>query len=422
MTTLRLSTALGSGPSSGTAYATGDLVEGTTFQVNQGGWWLIGYEQWILPTVQSLTGFKYAAWQVIGVDAAGPSPLTGSVVSAATLTAGAWNPTLITTPILLTPGFTTATSGTTFGGAYHACVGQPSATWGAFPETKSQFGSTEPFATGITVGSELFAFASTYSGSIAPGGTSQWLPQMAFTTSIADPSVGMPTQNDTDANLWVGPIISNVAPAGAAFSLFGGGQTIFVVPGAGAQEQGYTLGTAFTLSQSCTLNKIWHYSPSGSTALPTRCGIWNATTHTEVAGTDNSSPTWSGAAASGWVSSSYTGVTLPAGNYVASTFLAAETSPWFLAQVGWWGTGAAFPSGITAGPISFTGSQYNLGPTWTYPGTITNEPTGSGEFDGVDVQVTPVSLPPAAPVIAAPGVTGEENRTNPWRKLELLRF
>lgn len=397
MTTYDLTTALGSPPATGTAYATGNLVYGTSYQVTQGGLWLVGYKQGIVASGQSVTGYKYANWQITGVDAAAPTP--AGVVSAGTLTAGVWNYTPLATPLLLTPGYTTAAIATTYGACYHACVGQPSATWGAFPELKSQFGSTEPFGSGITTG-PLFAFASTYTGSIAPGGSSQWLPQMAFTTSIADPSVGMPTQNDTDANLWMSPVVSTVAPAGAQYGLLP--NATFNAPGVGAQIGAYTLGTSFTLSQPCTLNAIRHWSPAGVTILPSRCGIWNTTTQTEVAGTDNQSPAWSGAAGSGWVNCAYAGVTLPAGNYAASTFTADNVDAWFLAQTLWWGTGSAFPSGITAGPISFTGSQYNHGGTWAYPATITNAPTGSGEFDGVDVLVTPATGPVANAGIVLP--------------------
>jgi hypothetical protein len=404
----------GSGPSTGTAYATGDLVEGVNFQVGTGGLWLYGYRQWILPSVQAVTGYKYALYQITGVDAASPASggIPGSVVTAGTLTAGQWNVSLLSTPLLLSPGYTTDAIALTYGAAYHACVGQPAAAWGAFPETKNQFGTGDPDAGGITSG-PLTAYSS-LSGSLPVGGSSQWLPQMAFTTSISDPTSGMPTQNDSDANLWVDVLISTVAPAGASYQMLPT-MPAFNVPGAGAQEQGYTLGTAFTLTQPCVLNAIWHYSPPGSTALPTRCGIWNATTHTEISGTDNSAPSWSGAAASGWVSCTYaSGPTLPAGNYVVSTFLAAETSPWFLAQTLWWST--AFPSGITQGPVEFTGTQYNLGPAWTFPATT------AAEYDGVDVQFTPAAIPPAAPAVAVPGTTGEENRGNPLRKLSLLRF
>ena len=69
----------------------------------------------------------------------------------------------------------------------------------------------------------------------------------------------------------------------------------------GSSAAGYTLATEFQLSQSCTLDNIWFYSASGATALPTRCAIWNVASQTVVTGTDNTSPSWSGAAGSGWV-------------------------------------------------------------------------------------------------------------------------
>jgi hypothetical protein len=379
----------GSGPGTGTAYATGDLVEGVNFGVTTGSLWLYGYRQWILPSVQAVTGYKYALYQITGVDASSPATggIPGTIVTAGTLTAGQWNVSLLPAPLLLAPSATPGT-GPTYGAAYHACVGQPAAAWGAFPETKNIFGTGDPSSGGISNG-PLYGFSSV-SGTTPVGGTAnQWLPQMAFTTSIADPTSGMPTQNDTDANLWIDVLVSTVPPAGASYQMLPT-MPAFNVPGVGAQQSAYTLGTAFTLTAPATLKAIWHYSPPGSTVLPSRCGIWNANTQVEVAGTDNSSPAWSGAAASGWVSCTYAaGPTLPAGNYVVSTFTAAGTSPWFLAQTLWWSS--AFPSGITQGPISFTGTQYNHSPTWTFPATT------APEYDGVDVQFAPAGSGPSLP-------------------------
>ena len=66
-----------------------------------------------------------------------------------------------------------------------------------------------------------------------------------------------------------------------------------------------SFGTEFKLSQACTLNKLWFYSPPSVTQLPTACRIYEISTQAIVAGTDSESPTWSGAAGSGWVACDY---------------------------------------------------------------------------------------------------------------------
>lgn len=382
----------GNGPSTGTAYATGDLVEGTAFGVTSGGLWLNAYRVWILPTVQTLTGYKFSLYQVTG--AAAGSIIPNSTVVAGPLTAGAWNLVPLAAPLLLSPAFASDTLATTFGSAYMACIGNTTAAWGAFPETKNIFGTGDSDSGGISNG-PLFAFSSS-SGSNPVGGTAQWVPQMAFTTSIADPSAGMPTQNDSDANLWLDLLLSTLPPASPSYRML---PNMPVFTGPSPQALAYTLGTPFIISQPHTLDEIWHYSPPTATILPSRCGIWNTSTQTEVAGTDNSAPSWSGAAGSGWVSCSYAGVTLPAGSYVASTFTSNNTATWFLAETGWYST--AFPTGIVQGTVTYPGpSVYNLGAVWTYPATTNTE------YDGVDVRLTPVSAPA---VVASFPVSGHDD-------------
>ena len=112
-----------------------------------------------------------------------------------------------------------------------------------------------------------------------------------------------------------------------------------------------------------------------------------------VSGTDNTSPSWSGAAGSGWVSCAYSGVTLPAGDYKVAVFYGGG-SQWYQATTGYWASGGAGASGITAGPVSAPGTSgatspgqatYNPG-SWAYPQTYSN---GNGENYWVDVEVTP---------------------------------
>jgi hypothetical protein len=394
----------GSGPSTATSYS-GALVVGCVFGVSQGGLWLDGYWWWVPASGgDTASGQVFALWQVTGTSAGTLIP--GSAATAGALTAGAWNFVPLTTPLLLSP-YATATA-TTYGAVYCAVTGKTFTS--GFPETKNQFGSGDPYSAGISNG-PLTGFSSA-SGSLPAGGSGGWLVQQPFGIA-SDPTANFPTQNDNDANLWLDVQVSSTAPASPAYRCFPNSPA-FV--GAATQSQAYTLGLEFTLSQACTLKKIWHYSPSGSGVLPSRCAIWNVGSQTVVAGSDSTSPTWllpGGGAASagaGWVWCDYSGagVTLSSGtNYKVSTFTSDNTHVWFSAEAAFWGTSPdPFPSGITQGPLTVLGNAastqgqdtWNLGTTWTYPatGNIT-VPADSPEYDGIDVEVAPVAVTPLPP-------------------------
>jgi hypothetical protein len=87
-----------------------------------------------------------------------------------------------------------------------------------------------------------------------------------------------------------------------------------------------------------------------------------------------------------------------------STFTSDNVDPWFLASANWWGgSPGPFTSGIAQGPLTTPGNasaspgqnSWNQGITWTYPATSTNP-----EFDGIDVEVTPVPAAPQRPAFA----------------------
>ena len=113
-------------------------------------------------------------------------------------------------------------------------------------------------------------------------------------------------------------------PAGTSYRLWPSYPTI---PGhIDSDMSGYTLGTEFQLSQSCTLDAIWYYSRARCGRAAHQVRDLECRLADEVSGTDNSSPSWSGAAGSGWVSCAYSGVTLPAGDYKVSVFYGAGRS------------------------------------------------------------------------------------------------
>lgn len=182
------------------------------------------------------------------------------------------------------------------------------------------------------------------------------------------------------------------SPAGTSYRLWPSYPTL---PGhLDSDTAGYTLATEFQLSKSCTLDNLWFYTASGASVLPTRCAIWNVATQAVVAGTDNTSPSWSGAAGSGWVACAYTGVTLPAGDYKVAVFYGGGVE-WYQATTGYWGSGGPGSAGITAGPVTAPAtanatspgqSTYNPG-SWAYPQSYA--PSGNGENFWVDAEVTP---------------------------------
>ena len=203
--------------------------------------------------------------------------------------------------------------------------------------------------------------------------------------------MNMPGGGSTSCNFWMDLQVGTTAPAGSSYRLWPNFPTML------NQVDGttiaYTLATEFKLSQSCTLNKIWFFSPMKAEALPTRCGIWSVSSQTEVSGTDNSSPSWTGSAGSGWVACSYSGVTLPAGDYKVAVFYSGG-SKWLLEVPNYWGSGPG-ANGITMGPLTAPGlsaatspgqSTYNPG-SWAYPQTYGSD--GNGENFWVDVEVTP---------------------------------
>lgn len=379
-------------PASVTSY-TGGYVAGLVFQVTTGGCWFQGYWWWVA-TGGMTAAQKFALWQVYGSDAG--ALVAGSVVTSGALSAG-WNYVPLSVPLLLSQDT-----------PYQAATGFTATSGSGFPLTHSQFGSGDPYAAGITNG-PVQAYSSKTGGNEVPSG---WLPQMPYgTPGTPDPSVSMPVTNDVDDNLWIDVQVGTTAPSGATYRTFPAmptplGQNVPVT------STDYTLGREFSLSGSCTLERIWHYSPPAATVLPTRCAIWNVSTQAEVSGTDNSSPSWllpAGGAASagaGWVYCDYSsaGVTLSASvNYKVARFNASPNTGWFAVTLAYWSTGTG-ASGLTQGPLFAPGESgaspgqdsYLQSATWGYPNT-----DASGEISWGDVEVQPVAVAAPAGLLMA---------------------
>jgi hypothetical protein len=167
-----------------------------------------------------------------------------------------------------------------------------------------------------------------------------------------------------------------------------------------------TYGLWFQLSQSASLTGIWFYSPSGATILPTECEVWQYPSDALVSGTQNLSPSWSGAAGSGWVKCSYDGtITLSSGVWYCASVGQSNggTSNWAAIHGHYWEAGGPGASGLTSGIItapnaagSPTGNQDAEESGGGAPGAF----PGSGYQNSnwwVDVEVT--SIATASPVM-----------------------
>ena len=357
------------GPSTAVSYS-GPFEAGVVFGVTAGGCWLDGYWWWVCGSGQSTSPQKFALWQTHNGQQGSVVP--GSVVTSGALTAGQWNFVPLSTKLPLAIGAT-----------YVASTGFSN----GFPDTNNQFGSGQPYAAGIMNG-PLTAYSDASGSLPSPFKTAQGV----FSVASTDPTVAMPIYGSSSCNFWVDLQVSTNPPTGTSCRLWPSYPTI--PGGLDSDTAGYTLATEFALSQSCALDNIWFFSAVGAGALPTRCAIWNVGSQSVVAGTDQTSPAWSGAAGSGWVRCSYSGVTLPTGDYKVAVFYSGG-SPWYQTALGYWASGGTGAGGIRCGPLTAPGtsnatspgqSTYNKG-SWAYPNTY--ESASPGENYWVDVEVTP---------------------------------
>jgi len=362
-----------SGPSSPVSYS-GPFEAGLLFQVNSGGIWLDGYWWWVCDAGQSTPAQEFALWAVYTAGTGAPVPT--ATVKSGTLTAGQWNYVPLPEPIPLS-----------IGACYNACTGFS----GSFPSTNSQFGSGEPYAAGIASG-PLLAFSDVSGTQPAPFS----MGQAPYGATSTDPSAVMPVQSYGSGNFWMDLQVTDVAPPGASCRLWPNYPVI--PPTTNDDDLEQTFGTEFLLGQPCTLDNIWFYSPPAVSpaALPTICAIWDATTRQVVSGTQNNSPSWSGAATSGWVSCSYSGVTLPAGDYKVTVYTPGGSDNFYQETEAYFGTGGG-ANGIAAGPLTApdTASASAPGQTTYFHGGFGYPDTYDTDFDGqnrwVDVEVTPAA-------------------------------
>jgi hypothetical protein len=342
------------------------------FEVTTGGIWFDGYWWWVCPSGQSTSAQKFALWQASGFG-------EGTLIPSATTTSGPlvpgqWNYVPLATPIPLA-----------IGACYNACTGFSN----SFPDTNNQFAPGQPYGNGIVNG-PLSAYSAQTGSLPAPFSMSQGV----FGTAGTDPTATMPAQGSGADNFWMDLQVEDATPPGSSYRLWPN----YPVPAGGGLSGDYlqqTMGTEFLLSQTCTLNNIWFYSPPGAGVLPSRCAIWDVGTREVVSGTDNTSPSWSGAPGSGWVSCTYNDVTLPVGDYKTTVYYDGG-SDFYEEQEEYFGTGAG-ANGITTGPLTAPNTTKATAPGQTtfHHGAFAYPDTYDTDFDGqtrwVDVEVTPSS-------------------------------
>lgn len=380
----------GTQPPTSPTSATGGWLLGTLFTVTGGMQWLDGYYFWVPPGGD--TGAqKFALWNVYATGETAVL-VTGSTVTSGTLTAGTFNSIPLATPIQLCPGE-----------LYVACTG-----WTAvngIPLTAGQFGSGHPYSTGIFNG-PLTGWPSLGGGGTNPytWATTYGAGQGLFSNALgADPTAAMPNNSSGSDLFWVDVAISTTPPTGysGSYRLRPNALGLGCTNGIAADTaSNFTLGLEFSLTEACTINNVWFYSAPGVTQLPTSIGVF------QVSGTSlaasNSSPSWSGAAGSGWVKAALSGSLAASTNYkVCVCNGAGSPAQWNYYVADWWeATSGGFGTGgLTAGPLSFpdNGSatspgqgSYNPGATLTYPAT------NVGPYDyGVDIEVTPATAGPS---------------------------
>lgn len=369
-------------PASTTSFSS-PITLGTLFQVTADNLYLKGLSYYVADAPGNHGAQKFALWQ------SNTGSATFTLVPAATVTSGtpatgAWNTALLATPIPLVPN-----------SPYMVVTGFT----GNFNFTSGFWGTGGSGAAGLSNGPLSMYSDASGSGGTAPPPLSN--AQSLFSTSGGDPAVTAPGGGNSSFNAWLDLTVTDAAPPGASYRLWPNQPRIYPNGATITDTTGYTIAMEFSLSAACKLNRIWHYSPPTVTNLPTRCAIWDVAGLAVVAGTDNTTPTWSGAAGSGWISCDYTSanITLNASqNYKVATFNASGTT-WFAALANYWTSGGLGTSGRTAGPLTAPNSASATAPgqdswavnTWAFPATSSNP-----ENDWIDVEVTPATAPPAS--------------------------
>jgi len=335
------------GPGSPTAFA-GAYTAGITFRcLSPKVQWLQAIGIWVPAGGDTSPpgGYKTQLWQ--GLTSTTAQAIAGTSATATGLTAGAWNFITLPSPVPLTCGDT----------PYVAGVGWTSVN--GFPDTQNQFGFGQPFAAGFTSG-QLFAYSDQGASAAIPTGA----PQGGFSVVASPPQY--PDASSNSSNFWVDVLTSDTAPAGytGPYELYPnntGGNLSVVVD----LNVNYNVGTEVALASGpgiigYPLLGYKYVSPATAASLATRASLWTVDAtgliRGEIANTVIASPSWSGAAGSGWVTANLTpNAIVPPGKYVAAVYNSAGAGGGWNAKdsvTSAFGAGGPLASGISNGPLS----------------------------------------------------------------------
>jgi hypothetical protein len=347
------------GPATAASYS-GAFQAGVVFGVTSVSW-LEGYWWWVCASGgQPTAPQKFCLWQMYGSGQG--SLIASSVVTSGTLKAG-WNWVPLPKPIPLSIANTPSQPAGDGAAVYIATTGFT----GPFPITSGTF------ATNGIINGPLVAY-SDGTGTLKSPQIGGGLSQGEF-AEVSDPTLTPPNNNSAgSSNFWVDVQVSDSAPSGytGSYRLWPNMPSLYHVDPPDSDTLEQTMGTMFVLSEPCTLNAVWFYSPSWATiipaGLPTQSQVWDATTGKIVA--QNTTAKWSGATGSGWVSDSYASqdITLPAGTYISTIYYPG------------YGNGVSPQQGFYAENKGYFGQNYVAnGATTVGPGYkgITNGPLSS---------------------------------------------
>lgn len=352
----------GNGPVDATSWS-GNFLAGTEFAVLASDCWFEGYWWWVCPSGPSnipgeTAAQKFCLWNITNGGAGTVVP--GSTVTSGTLSLG-WNyvplPTpvqlSVSTPYLLATGFT-----------------------GNFPDSDSTgvgTGAADAFGAGGhnngIFNGPLMAYSDAYGNDNSCtnpipgiGGT-----QGGFSTASNDPTVAMPAGSSHSMNTWIDGQVTYGTPSSykGSFRMFPNhyGLSMFA---SGDAAVNYVLGTEMRLTESCSLNKIWYYSPGGTAQFATECAVWNMDTKQKVA--ENTSPTWfkpdgsAGVAGAGWLYCTFSNTNVSAGRYRVTIYNNNATpDSWSAKNLYFYNVGAG---NFFAGVVPAASPIYTIGPTF----------------------------------------------------------
>jgi hypothetical protein len=306
--------------------------------------WLTAY-WWYVPATGSTAPQTFCAWCMTSGTAG--TLIAASVATSGTLTAGQWNRIPLASPIPLAPNtpyiFQTGfTIGTTFANQSGYFNG----------------GGTDP--AGITVNNGLGQVAIIAYGDSTDGGTNGnplGASQALFLVgSGTDPTAHMANEAGSGANFGMDAEFSDVMPASYTGNLELYPNSVVANHSATLDlNVNYNVGTVYQQGRQPVLG-VRFFSGAGASGLPTKISIWSVSSLSRTEVLANTSPSWSGAVGSGWVTALFPGSpVLPAGEYVACAYNSngTVTGGWNMKDsiTGAFGAAGPLSAGITMGTL-----------------------------------------------------------------------